>query len=260
MGKIFVWIMTMLCFSLSISASAQGVGPSPEGTSSADERVPSTEPPLPQQPVVATSCKFKEGSATTFNLTQTEGRKSKLLNLVYKRCRFEINDAGGVAVIVDIQLTILLDAEVSHCNAFQLGLLFEGTIDENQLGWPGIRKLITALPVESIAGDKKDIALFSLHEEGTEKEITLVDIILPETFVPSYPDVYWGSAYLLEEDRTGALTVAIRNNTPIFSAPGENPDLIVDMKLEPYAPRGWCVFKDEAGQQVKAALTVTTGS
>lgn len=227
-------------------------------TSPSSEPSEATELPTPKPAIVETSCVFKAGSRQTFSLTQTEGKKDRLLDLIYKRCALKIDDDGVISLSVDVQAQLNVTADVASCSSFQIGMLFEGEADSAHIGWPGFRKLIIALPVANIDGDKQDLSYFVLNDHSSDQPITIADTILQSQSSPNYPDLYWGTALILQEERTGPLATAIRNNTPVLSnAKDGKPDLKVEVAVAPFTPRGWCVVREPNGQLHKAVLNAS---
>jgi hypothetical protein len=214
--------------------------------------LPSVGPAL-----VAATCTLSGKSEFAMQLGDT-----KLLDLKFRHCNLEIADDGVVTASVTIQATLNLDADVARCAAFQIATLFEGNSADDRIRWHGYRTIIRDLILENIDGDKKDLGYFYIHNRNTD-QLQLRTLLFASSNQPGYPDIYWGIAYVLQEDSTGPLASEIRRLTPIVheneQKPNvvETPDLTVSVRLEAYEPRGWCLYKDASGSTLTTPLVAT---
>lgn len=211
------------------------------------------EEPFVSPAVVATQCRLPE--KVSFSLRQGE---TELLELRFKKCDLVVEDNGVVSISVGIQAAFNLNADVSHCSSFQLALLFETKQGGNDLQWMGNRTLVNNLHVENLEGDQKNLGYFVLHNKPSSTPTTIGQILSPQITSPSYSDLYWGTAFVLQEDGSGALSREIRKKTPVTHRKSLNgpdtPDLLVAVDLELYTSRGWCIYKEEESASDKIVV------
>lgn len=213
---------------------------------------------FPQFSKLSVNCTI-EGD-THFQALQTTSIKDKIFDLKFGDCNVTVKDNGSTTIEIDTSVELATSGEVKFCSSFSTALLFEVSSTSPSISWPSQRILIEDLDIENIYGDRKTLGLFHLHSSPSSENSNLNDLFGSLNGMPRFDNLFWGSAVVLQANSQSEFVREVRSKLPLSDSEGGTPELIVDMAIRAYLPRGLCSYRtgeaNDSGEEEQIAFQV----
>jgi len=204
-------------------------------------------------PIVEVSCKIGSKERVEFSASQAGG--GELLTIILSNCRYADSSSSGTQVSVDMEVRLNRGADISLCSSFSTAFLFRLSSTTPDLDWNGEIFRTDELPIKNLNQDVSDLSNFFIYA-GKAPDKNLGDALFPKGAVPDFREYYWGKVNVLKEDSKGALGSAIFDYLPLSVSVPEKK-FPIDLRLDVFPPKGWCIVPEGAAAPPIRNLTFT---
>ena len=202
-------------------------------------------------PIAEVSCKIGSKERVEFSASQAGG--GELLTIILSNCRYSDAPSSGTQISVDMEVRLNRAADISLCSSFSTAFLFRLSSSTPDLDWDGEIFKTDELPIKNLNQDVSDLSNFFIYA-GKAPDKNLGDALFPKGAVPDFREYYWGKVHVLKEDSQGALGSAIVDYLPISVGVPEKK-LPIDIRLDVFPPKGWCIVPEGAAEPPARNLT-----
>ena len=185
------------------------------------------------------TCSLSGGGKMKFAAIQTIGTKERLFHLTIENCRHVENPEGVHNLVVDLEISLNPESDISLCSGFSAALLFRLNSTTSSFSWKGATRVIKDIPVYNHEGDTRNLEYFGFYSGGaTQKKLGAM--VFPDRSTPDFREYYWGQVLLLSPFASGEFDTALHDYlTKSRNLSNTLASIAVQATL--YRPRAWCL-------------------
>ena len=185
------------------------------------------------------TCSLLGGQEQKFVASQTVGAEERLFHLTIENCRHVENPEGVHNLVVDLEIWLNRESDISRCSGFAAALLFRLNSTTSGFIWKGATRVIKDIPVHNHEGETRNLEYFGFYSGGaTQKKLGAM--VFPARSTPDFREYYWGQVLLLSPFASGQFDAALDDYLS-KSRDSSNTPASIAVRATLYNPRAWCL-------------------